>query len=188
MLTLGTAMMGFVAATLLTSSAAAQSPPPHDDTPAETFPPEAAIETWAPGQPVPLGYHVERKMRLGLVIGGSVLFAAAYLPLAIIGGAYAASTGYPAAATSAIPVAGPSYFIYSVLKPPNGGDDSCACGVLVLPLVLDALVQAGGLAMMTVGLVGKPALVRGARVTTPTIVPMPLRFANGAGLGIAGTF
>ena len=37
---------------------------------------------YKPGQPIPPGYHVERRTRYGLAISGSILFGLTYVPTA----------------------------------------------------------------------------------------------------------
>jgi hypothetical protein len=93
------------------------------------------------GQPIPPGYQRETRIRKGLVIGGAVTFGTVYL-ITAVGGAIAVDAGADEGAFLFIPVAGPLVFLPDV-------DESVAASVL---LVVNSIAQAGGLAMLIVGL------------------------------------
>ena len=99
------------------------------------------------GGPVPPGMRVHSRPRLGLVIGGAITFGATWLLSAYVGFlAEAFSGGYSGSGSSpagwlVLPVFGP------LITAASGDVSSQGWSVLVL----DALVQAGGLTMFVVG-------------------------------------
>jgi hypothetical protein len=138
--------------------------------------------------PVPGGYHVERRIRKGLVIAGSILFAIGYAPVAGTGVALAAG-GDAGSVLGTVPVVGPLYYAYAVLKPPPPGvDNNCACVTFLAPILVDFAVQAAGASMLIAGLVGRPDVAPGVRAATH-VFPTPLHLGkNGAGVGLVGVF
>jgi hypothetical protein len=140
------------------------------------------------GDPVPPGYHVETKMRKGLVIGGAVTFGACYL-FSILTAAVAdpveniEDPNDDSFIPLYIPAAGPFITI--------GTAQSEGAGTFIL--VVDGVAQVGGLAMFIAGLaaqstelvrndVGKPDIH-----LTPMSVGRDIRGNSTMGLGIVGT-
>jgi hypothetical protein len=138
------------------------------------------IKDWDESRPIPDGYHPELRNRVGLITGGAILFAVPYLFSALSGAVAADSNrwyggGNPAAAMY-VPIVGPIIQI--------GHSDSAA---LDFVLVLDALAQAGGFAMLIGGLASpKKVLVRndlGTLGVAPLMLP-----SGGGGMAVHGTF
>lgn len=127
---------------------------------------------WDDGDRVPSGYHVGTQARKGLVIGGAVAFGSLYM-LSI---AAAASGG---ARSLLIPVAGP----FAAL----GGIHSSGADVAML--IIDGVLQAGGIAMFVAGVAApKTVLVRND-IARGFVTPTPMTFgANSGGMGLVGTF
>jgi hypothetical protein len=127
---------------------------------------------WDEGDRVPSGYHLGTQVRKGLVIGGAVTFGSLYM----LSVAAAASGG---ARSLLIPVAGPFAAI--------GGTRTS--GVDVAVLVINGVVQAGGIAMFVAGLAApKTVLVRND-IAKGFVMPTPMTFgANSGGGGLVGTF
>jgi hypothetical protein len=137
------------------------------------------ITDWEPGEPIPKGYHQVTRIRTGLVVGGAVTFGVVYL-LTALGGAIASDAGGHDAKPLLIPVAGP----FAVL----GGSQYATLDFF---LVLDGIVQAGGLAMLIAGIAApRSELIRdNVGKTTFTLRPSPMTFGqNSAGFGLKGTF
>ncbi len=137
------------------------------------------INDYDEGDPIPPGYHVDTRIRKGLVVGGAVAFGVCYFFSALVAAAGQDSSNGGSNNESAlwIPAIGP--FIQMA-------NNSSAIGNVFL--VIDGIAQAGGLAMLVGGLVSpKTVLVRndlGFHVT-----PMPMQMGkNGGGFGLAGTF
>lgn len=124
------------------------------------------------GAPVPRGYHVDRHD--GLVIAGSVTFGLMY-GLSVWG----AASGKDLKALY-IPIAGPIIYGSTYKGFPAGLGE-----MVMMVMIVDALVQASGVAMFVVGMRQKTELVRNdvARVhVTPIVTPTQ------AGLGFGGVF
>jgi hypothetical protein len=113
------------------------------------------IKDYHDGDPIPPGYHPVSRVRGGLIGGGAGLFGAFYLISALVA---AIGTDVCDALNNChngfwpmwIPVAGP--FITM------GTAGGSATGDVFL--VLDGLAQAGGIAMIIAGAVGRTVLVR----------------------------
>lgn len=116
---------------------------------------------YSEGDPVPPGYRVESRTRTGLVVGGSIMFGLVYGLTAF---AASESPNAEGAGWLYLPVAGP--FIYASTL------DGEFSGFARFWLYVDGLVQAGGAAMLIVGLMGKTELVRNdiAKVTVMPLV------------------
>jgi hypothetical protein len=148
------------------------------------------ITDWEEGEPIPPGYHPVSRIRKGLVIGGAITFGTIYLTNVLtaaiasdtcnaVGGC--SGTGNNLAALY-VPVIGP--FIQM-------GSTHSATGNFFL--VMDGLLQAGGVAMFVAGLAApKVVLVRNDLAKAPPklqITPIPLSFGkDGGGLGFVGAF
>jgi hypothetical protein len=137
---------------------------------------------------VPSGYHVERKISRGLVIGGSVVFTAAYVSI-VIPTLLLKNNGapLPAAPLVTVPVGGPFVLVATLLSATGGENPNALIAGLV---VLDVLVQAAGAGMLIGGIVGKPVLAPGPpRRSRVQVVPVPARLGDkGAGVALAGTW
>ncbi len=169
--------------------AAAQSPdatpPPPPPPPAAPLPAQQAdypaangprTLEWEPGEPVPQGYHPSTQIRTGLVVAGAVTFGSVWLLNALV-----ASIGIDINQGQAIPlfipVVGP-FIAMGTFRSLQATD--------AFFLVLDGLVQAGGVAMLVAGIaVPKHQLVRNRYASMLT--PMPMSFGNGSvGIGFGG--
>ena len=152
------------------------------------------IQDWQEGDPMPEGYVKTTRMRTKLIGGGAGLLGGLWIA-SIISGAviwegekvqrcdyYATSLACDTSVTHRhwglfIPVLGPFIDIGTT-------QDRNAIGVVVD--VIDGLGQAGGLAMLVIGIaVPKTVLVRAAGIE---MKPMPLLAKGVAGLGLTGTF
>jgi hypothetical protein len=136
-----------------------------------------AADDWQPGEPVPDGYRKVTGIRKGLVIGGSVTWGSVYL----FNAAAAASlhdTEQQRFDPLYVPAIGP-FITIATARPDSLG---------ALGLVLDGLVQSGGLAMMIIGLVSPQ--IKLVRDRSPAaVLPVPfLPDTRTAGLGLVGAF
>jgi hypothetical protein len=147
-----------------------QQPPPMAPPPSQG---PRVIKNWE-GGPIPAGYHEESHVRLGLVIGGAVLFGTTYL-FTTMGAAISSDAGNPVNALY-VPVFGP--FI-------QAGQTSTSTGAFFY--ALDGLVQAGGVTMFALGIaLPKHELVRNDFGVNWSI--KPLFGKNQSGMGLVGTF
>ncbi|MBI2387973.1 MAG: hypothetical protein HYV09_00015 [Deltaproteobacteria bacterium] len=124
------------------------------------------------GDPVPPGYSVVTRTRTGLVIGGSIVFGIFY-GLTVAG----ASNGDTDTRWLYVPVLGPVLYGNTL--------DGQWAGISRFFLWIDAFCQAGGAAMLTVGLIPKTELVRND-IATVHVQPLVSPHANG--LALTGTF
>ena len=168
-----------LAAAVLAPAVASAEPPLADG----ALPP--VLTRWDTQMP-PVGYHREKRIRQGLVIGGSIAFGLTWIPTAGVSLASAATPGSGVVGLGALPVAGPLVLTYQLLKPSSTGDDNCACGMFAPFLIADALGQAAGVAMLVAGVMGRDVMVRSDSIA---LAPVPLTFGkNSAGLGLGGRF
>ncbi len=114
---------------------------------------------YSEGDPIPPGYRVESRTRTGLVIGGSIMFGLLYGFTAF----GASESTDPDTNWLYAPVIGP--FIYASTL------DGELAGIGRFFLYVDGLIQAGGAAMLIVGLVGKTELVRND-IAKVSVVPL----------------
>lgn len=124
------------------------------------------------GDPVPPGYRVESRTRTGLVIGGSIVFGVFY--------GFALAGARPSNSDTHllyVPVIGPVLYGNTL--------DGAWAGVARFFLWIDAFAQAGGAAMLIVGLIPKTELVRND-IATVHVRPLVGPHANG--LALTGTF
>ena len=196
---------GLAAAAAITFApghASAQSGPPAPPPPgfeAQAAPPPAGyyvpnsvaqsgprvIKDWEEGEPVPPGYHPVTRIRKGLVVGGAVTFGAVYLI-----NVFAAALSHDACNAVAgsrcsgaltplyIPIAGPFVQL---------GSSSTASGSFAL--VLDGLLQAGGVAMLIAGIAAPKTMLIRNDLAKIELKPTPMTFGKtGAGFGFKGTF
>lgn len=152
-----------------------QTTPPSSSTPPSSLP-------YAPGQPVPEGYHLVRKSRTGLIVTGAVTFGVAYGFSAGVGflagfidNALTDGQGDDRWLTLAIPVAGPMVFGAVFDKDPFHP-----------VLIADTLLQAGGIALLAYGASTKSTVLVRDGAAIRGIGPMPV--AGGSGLVLSGTF
>jgi len=155
---------------------------------------QAQIDHWESGDPVPAGYHVGSKTRVGMIIGGAVITGITWGITALGAAAFSAADkttdnfnvalGGKARPTDVtplyIPVAGPFIQVAT-----TGG------GVVgKVFLLLDGAIQAGGAAMIIYGIVSpREFLVRDAKKTTkPTWTVAPGVGPGQQGLSVVGTF
>ena len=140
------------------------------------------------GDPIPPGYHVDTKIRKGLVIGGAVTFGVCYLFSALFASTLESANDALGSSNDDyvplyIPVVGPFITI--------GSAQSEGAGTFLL--VIDGIAQAGGLAMFIAGLAAPSSeLVRNDIGDldinlTPMMVGKDYRGNSTMGLGFVGT-
>jgi hypothetical protein len=138
-------------------------------------------------QPVPDGYHVERRTRYGLAISGVALFATVYVPTAAAA-FYDTRDGTP---LYVVPVLGPLFAIPKKTGQPCDGGDQNICldfdGFITAFLIADAVVQAAGLVMAWRGFAGREVLIRDGAART-ALVPGPIGGGGGYGAWLTGRF
>lgn len=135
------------------------------------------IGSYEEGDPIPPGYHPDTRVRRGLVIGGAVTFGVMYLLSALTAAVSMSACSAKTFATSStctdlgfllVPVAGP--FIEIAHSKADAG------GAVIL--VIDGIAQAGGVAMLILGIaLPKTVLVRndlalGRKETVATFEPV----------------
>lgn len=136
-----------------------------------------AVDAWEPGDPVPPGYRQTTGVRKGLVIAGSVTLGSLYF-FNLLGAAAAHDSENGQFDPLYVPCIGPFVAI--------GTARSDSLGTFAL--VLDGVVQTGGLAMFVAGLVAtQTRLVRDRSVAT--VLPVPYTpDSKTLGLGVVGSF
>jgi hypothetical protein len=156
------------------------APPP----PGYYVPPSVAasgprrITDWEEGEPIPPGYHPVTRIRKGLVIGGAVTFGVVYLTTALIGAAVS-DLGAKSGKLLLIPIAGP----FATLSTGTTSGDFF--------LVLNGIVQAGGVAMLIAGIAAPKTILIRNDLGKPKLelLPTPMTFgANSGGFGFVGKF
>jgi hypothetical protein len=139
---------------------------------------------YEPGQPIPSGYHVEERVRRGLVIAGAITFGIPY--------AYGLTVAADDNSTDKtgylfVPVLGPWLMLAAGGANRNCGSDVCFenSGRRAL-LFLDGITQATGAILLTAGIAyPTKRLVRDQIALSFT--PTPIGH-DGYGLGAVGTF
>lgn len=207
--TLTFSAMGLAAAAMLTlgpGDARAQSAPPAPPPPGfepqiapQPMPPQGyyvpqsvansgprRITDWEEGEPIPPGYHPVTRIRKGLVIGGAVTFGVIYLTNVLVAVIHSdACKSLDCTSTSLKPLYAPIVGPFIQM-----GSTSSATGNFFL--VLDGLLQAGGVAMLIAGIAApKTVLVRNDLALTKKleIRPTPMTFGpSSAGFGFVGKF
>lgn len=164
--------------------------------PAEAqLPPRKSKYPYNEERPIPPGYHVETEVPWAPIIAGAAVWAVPYG----IGIAVAADYQFDdSGGWFFVPVAGPP--IYLVTRDGCSGqegefeDSVCSFGegLLTLVIVLDTILQAGGMIALTIGLANIEDYVvqdEPGAVAEPTwtVVPTPLG-EHGAGLTAVGRF
>jgi hypothetical protein len=121
-------------------------PPGYYPPPGYSIPPAALIGPrtldYEDGEPVPPGYHVDTRIRKGLLIGGAVTFGALYLISAATASAAQDTGDGDEFAPLYIPAVGPFVTI--------GTTNSQGAGTFLL--IVDGVAQSGGLLMAILGL------------------------------------
>lgn len=141
------------------------------------------------GDPIPPGYHVEDKPRMGLVVSGWVLLLVPY----VIGAFSAVAADFEnKSAWLTAPVLGPWALIgqrrYLGCKRDGDVGDGLGCAadaLVVTGLVFSGIMQTLGATFVVIGYSAtKPELVRDDRALR--VRPMPV--GSGYGLGLGATF
>jgi hypothetical protein len=154
--------------TLASTAALAQAPPA--GAPAIVPVGLPVQERTDPTAPVPYGYHEEKRTRRGLVVAGSVLFAAMYTPV-VVGGIAEASNGGGDRkhAVMAVPVVGPIVELGNI-----GSCSYCGPAALALAgLVIDGIAQGAGLVMLIVGIARPETVLVRNDAAALRVVPVP---------------
>ncbi|HEY3449630.1 MAG TPA: hypothetical protein VGK67_24970 [Myxococcales bacterium] len=139
------------------------------------------ISHWQDGDPIPFGYHAERKPRIGLLVAGSLTFA---IPYAI--GAFSAANSE--SKEMFVPIVGPFITAVNQVNRPCSSTFFCGDGWKAFSggvFAAVGIVQGVGAAMLIAGAVGKYTLVAdepGSVSVTPMYLP------SGAGIGVSGQF
>lgn len=132
------------------------------------------------GEPVPDGYHLDSRMRRGLIIGGSVVLGVFYLPFAL-GSALGVDLDREDALDYVggfVPVAGPFILMAT--------NDTGSARVLFLA---GGLAQAGGAAMLLAGIFAKqPYLRRNLDPGPVSLSVIPSLSPQHTGLTLHGAF
>jgi hypothetical protein len=141
---------------------------------------------YLPGQTVPAGYHVERRVTSGLVASGLIVFGIVYLPTAAAA-FYDTGDGTP---LYVVPVLGPLLAIPAKTSGGCGGGDHNPCidfdGIIAAFLIADSLVQAAGAAAALKGFAGHDVLVRDGAPRV-SLLPGPIA-GTGYGAWLTGRF
>ncbi|MES1206261.1 MAG: hypothetical protein ABUS79_10030 [Pseudomonadota bacterium] len=131
-------------------------PPPRPDLAPRRLP-------YDDGDPVPAGYHVEKRARRGGVIAGSIMLGAAYIPLLYI----ALLTDFDGdTAWLALPVVGPWVAAARIPRDRCNSSDTTYCSEDSVNdfgrflLVADGIVQGVGAGLAIWGLSGSNVLIR----------------------------
>ena len=141
---------------------------------------------WKNGDPIPSGYHVESRPRLGLIIGGGVTLGAFWLLewTSTVTGCRGCTAGN--VAFSFVPVVGPFLQLSQL-------NFSCAngrgCDPIIAPfMVIDGVVQIVGFGLLLGGLLSSHDVLvyNGPGDMQGTLMPMPLK--DGFGLATVGHF
>jgi hypothetical protein len=128
------------------------------------------------GDPVPAGYHVDTRIRRGLVIGGAVTFGSTYLLTALT--ATAASEVDNDFTPLFVPVVGPFITIGS----------ANASGAGAFWLAFDGVVQSAGVTMLVIGLAAPRTVLVRDDVGRPSLSLAPVALGRGTmGLGVVGS-
>lgn len=136
------------------------------------------------GQPIPPGYHIERKGKRKLIIAGVSIFGGCYLASAIAGGFGLSEGDYSGRALGPllVPVAGPFITIGTSELRFGDNDDQGA----VILLMLDGLAQAAGVVLTIVGLAADETTVLKrndtGKIEPPSLAPEVLVGARSGAL------
>lgn len=153
-------------------------------------PPYAQPQPYAPAYGAPMGApHVVERANLALIITGSVLLGVSWVSNIFTGlfaglelfGSGGSSRWDTFRAMSLVPVAGP--WAQLAAKPTSFDQDDWGTW-----LIINGLLQAGGLTMLIIGIATPSRQTIYARRTGPTFVLAPYATPSAAGLTLAGTF
>ena len=154
------------------------------------------------GRPIPQGYHIETRIRKGLVVSGSIIFGVPYL----LSMSVAASSHYTPDRWLYAPVIGPfaNLAVRGDECNPNGGQSGSSTTVVCSSdsgvrffLMMDGLMQTAGATLFILGLAMPQTLL--VRDDAPyvgkkngsqfawTVSPYAIG-RQGYGLGVAGIF
>jgi hypothetical protein len=152
--------------------------------------------SWSETDPVPLGYHTEKRKQNGLVAGGVAIFTLSYgasvavgviADAALVNANHTSSDEWGCTPQCSLaptiplylPAVGP-FIMAGELRGPAGA---------TLVLALDGAAQIGGIAMIAYGLaVPKKVLVRDKVASDFTLTAAPMLGNGRTGLGLVGTF
>jgi hypothetical protein len=142
------------------------------------------------GQAIPPGYYLDEGPIKGLLIAGPIVFGVPYL----LGLTIASGTGYPNASGWLVaPVIGPWITLGARedacgSDPVDYSDTLCESenNLVRTWLVLDGILQAGGVAMFIAGMVSRRKRLLRQDVAQVTVAPTMV--GTGYGLGAFGTF
>ena len=127
---------------------------------------------WDDERTPPPGYHLETRVRKGLVIAGAVTFGSMYILTALTAAAIN-DTSSGNAGVLYVPVAGPFMYL---------GETGSQSGKVIL--VIDGLAQAAGAAMLITGLAAPKTIAVRNDLAKVNITPV---FGPGS-VGVVGTF
>jgi hypothetical protein len=183
------AALGELVSMTSTSSARAQS--------AASSAPATSLELPPPGSParlryredapIPRGYHVEERIRKGLVIGGAITLGIPYTIglAAASGSSFRNESGW-----LALPALGPFITLGRRRADCHAGSEAVSCFgdvMLGFALVLDGMVQTAGATLLLIGVsTRKTELVRND-LATVSLLPGPIG-KSGYGLHAIGSF
>lgn len=175
-------------------------PPGYYPPPGYSVPPAALIGPktldYEEGDPIPPGYHVDTRIRKGLLIGGAVTFGSLYLLSAITASSLRDASIADDVTPLYIPAVGPFVTI--------GTTSSEGLGTFLL--IVDGVAQSGGLLMAILGLTLQETLLvrndissrpgaprdsastggRSAGGVSMTVTPMQLGEHRAMGFGLVG--
>lgn len=167
-------------------------PPGYAPPPGYTAPPGYAPPKQDPGprvlpheegEPVPPGYHLDTRIRKGLVIGGAVTFGVMYLITAFTGALLDSADELAGNTNMFVPLYVPAVGPFIAI----GTTGATAGGAFML--ALDGVVQCGGLAMGIAGIAAPQSIIvrNDADVSKPSFKVTPMAVGQGGmGLGIVG--
>jgi hypothetical protein len=141
---------------------------------------------YQPEQPIPAGYHVQRRTRWALVATGVSIFATAYVPTAAAAW-YDSGDGTP---LYVVPVLGPLFAIPSKTADTCVPSDHNPCfdfdAFITAFMIADALMQATGVLIAWKGFAGRDVLMRDQAPQT-ALLPGPIG-GTGYGAWLTGRF
>ena len=174
----------------------AEVPPPPPQAPLAQAPqPMQPMQSAQSAQPYSLAapqMRVEHRMNRGLAVAGGIMFGVSWgvnilgsgfgtLLLFAGSSTHAGLTGDETFGASFIPVVGPLIFAGVALD-----SDSGLGGFFATIGILDAAVQAAGLTMLIIGIVGEDVEVNASAENQ--LIVLPYASSQGAGLTASGTF
>jgi hypothetical protein len=142
------------------------------------------ITDWDPSQPIPLGYHLKTRARVGPIIAGSIIFGLVYGSTALAAYVIDVRNANPDRASSG----GTSHHaLYIPIVGPFREASTWPGGPHKTLLIVDGVAQAFGAGLLVFGIVfPKTYLVRND-LSSLKVVPMMIG-VRATGLGLAATF